>query len=117
MKECCPYSNEIERTCGGRFAAILPLVFLAGRGKIQPVGLTTRAQRAVSELVRRPLIAFTTWRTTTLVSFYSGPESLPGASSFCLRNCVVGMRLYVGNLSYNVTSQSLETLFTEFGQV
>ena len=27
------------------------------------------------------------------------------------------MRLYVGNLSYNVTSQSLETLFTEFGQV
>jgi RNA recognition motif-containing protein len=27
------------------------------------------------------------------------------------------MRLYVGNLSYNVTSQSLETLFTEYGQV
>jgi RNA recognition motif-containing protein len=27
------------------------------------------------------------------------------------------MRLYVGNLSYSVTSQSLETLFSEFGQV
>lgn len=27
------------------------------------------------------------------------------------------MRLYVGNLSYNVTSQSLEELFTEYGQV
>src|SRR5687767_6777171 len=27
------------------------------------------------------------------------------------------MRLYVGNLSYSVTSQSLETLFGEFGQV
>ena len=29
----------------------------------------------------------------------------------------MSMRLYVGNLSYNVTSQSLETLFGEFGQV
>ena len=27
------------------------------------------------------------------------------------------MRLYVGNLSYSVTSQSLETLFGEFGPV
>jgi RNA recognition motif-containing protein len=27
------------------------------------------------------------------------------------------MRLYVGNLSYGVTNQSLETLFGEFGQV
>jgi RNA recognition motif-containing protein len=27
------------------------------------------------------------------------------------------MRLYVGNLSYNVTNQSLETLFSEYGQV
>jgi cold-inducible RNA-binding protein len=29
----------------------------------------------------------------------------------------VGMRLYVGNLSYSVTSQSLEALFAPFGQV
>jgi len=29
----------------------------------------------------------------------------------------VGMKLYVGNLSYNVTSQSLEELFTKFGEV
>ena len=27
------------------------------------------------------------------------------------------MRLYVGNLSYNVTSQGLEQLFAEYGQV
>ncbi|HEY5315727.1 MAG TPA: RNA-binding protein [Pirellulales bacterium] len=27
------------------------------------------------------------------------------------------MKLYVGNLSYNVTSQSLEELFTKFGEV
>jgi RNA recognition motif-containing protein len=29
----------------------------------------------------------------------------------------VSMRLYVGNLAYSVTSQSLEQLFSEFGQV
>lgn len=29
----------------------------------------------------------------------------------------MAMRLYVGNLSYNMTSQGLEELFAEFGQV
>jgi len=29
----------------------------------------------------------------------------------------VGKKLYVGNLSYNVTSASLEQLFSEFGEV
>jgi cold-inducible RNA-binding protein len=29
----------------------------------------------------------------------------------------VGTRLYVGNLSYNVTNASLETLFADFGRV
>jgi len=29
----------------------------------------------------------------------------------------MSMRLYVGNLSYSVTNQTLETLFSEFGQV
>ena len=29
----------------------------------------------------------------------------------------MGTRLYVGNLSYNVTNQSLESLFAEFGRV
>jgi RNA recognition motif-containing protein len=29
----------------------------------------------------------------------------------------MGKRLYVGNLSYNVTNQSLEDLFAEFGAV
>jgi RNA recognition motif-containing protein len=29
----------------------------------------------------------------------------------------VGTRLYVGNLSYTVTNQSLESLFAEFGRV
>src|SRR5262245_44979883 len=34
-----------------------------------------------------------------------------------LRNLLVGTRLYVVNLAYSVTSQSLEQLFSEFGQV
>ncbi|MCI0358324.1 MAG: RNA-binding protein [Planctomycetaceae bacterium] len=29
----------------------------------------------------------------------------------------MGTRLYVGNLSYNITNQSLESLFAEFGRV
>lgn len=29
----------------------------------------------------------------------------------------MGTRLYVGNLAYSVTSQSLEQLFSEYGQV
>ncbi len=29
----------------------------------------------------------------------------------------MAMRLYVGNLSYNTTNESLEQLFTEYGQV
>ncbi len=33
------------------------------------------------------------------------------------RNSEVGTRLYVGNLSYNITNQSLESLFAEFGRV
>jgi RNA recognition motif-containing protein len=34
-----------------------------------------------------------------------------------MKDVSVGTRLYVGNLSYNVTNQSLETLFAEHGRV
>ncbi|HTQ39497.1 MAG TPA: RNA-binding protein [Pirellulales bacterium] len=34
-----------------------------------------------------------------------------------LRSVVVGKRLYVGNLSYSVTNESLEELFAQFGAV
>jgi cold-inducible RNA-binding protein len=58
-------------------------------------------------------LALPTWRTTTLVFLWARNFR----ATLVSRNCVVGMRLYVGNLSYDVTSQSLETLFGEFGQV
>ena len=69
-----------------------------------------------SEWICRTRIARPTWRITTLVPFI-WPGKQTRACLFCLRNCAVGMRLYVGNLSYSVTSQSLEQLFSEFGQV
>ena len=33
------------------------------------------------------------------------------------RSLVVGKKLYCGNLSYNVSSSDLETLFSQFGSV
>jgi RNA recognition motif-containing protein len=38
-------------------------------------------------------------------------------TSFFQESCIVGKKLYVGNLSYSVTSASLEQLFAEFGAV
>src|SRR2546427_100110 len=84
---------------------------------IRPVGLTTQAQRASPFDWSAALLAFPTWRTTTLVPFSSARKALRRAGSYYPRNRAVGMRLYVGNLSYNVTNQSLEALFAEYGQV
>jgi hypothetical protein len=37
---------------------------------------------------------------------------------FCFWECsILGKKLYVGNLSYSVTNQSLEDIFAEFGAV
>jgi RNA recognition motif-containing protein len=38
-------------------------------------------------------------------------------NGFCSRSLTVGKKLYVGNLSYNVTSQNLEEMFGAFGAV
>jgi hypothetical protein len=50
-------------------------------------------------------------------SFRFGPESIIGSAMLFGRGFAVGKKLYVGNLSYNVTNQSLEELFTTFGSV
>ncbi|MEX2174307.1 MAG: RNA-binding protein [Pirellulaceae bacterium] len=56
------------------------------------------------------------WRITTLVPFTSARKANAG-QLVSFKECSVGMRLYVGNLSYNVTNDSLETLFAEYGNV
>jgi len=49
--------------------------------------------------------------------FLLGPERHWRVGLLHLRKRAVGMRLYVGNLSYNIDNQQLEELFAEFGQV
>ncbi len=61
-------------------------------------------------------MAFSTWRTTKLVPFVCGPESKIG-SVFQFEEFTVGKKLYVGNLSYSVTSATLEQMFAPFGSV
>ena len=72
--------------------------------------------RCVARAGSPHMLAFPTWRATTLASFIrSGKHRRAGI--VIGRKCTVGMKLYVGNLSYSVTSQSLEELFAPYGQV
>jgi len=66
--------------------------------------------------VVRSSFALPTWRATTLASFSSAQKANAGRFDF-LRNCFVGTRLYVGNLSYSVSSEQLDELFAAYGQV
>ena len=49
--------------------------------------------------------------------FLLDPESVPRVVSLSFRSSIVGKKLYVGNLTYNVNESDLETLFTPFGTV
>ena len=55
-----------------------------------------------------------TWSAAILVPFDATPKVVHGSP---LGVRTVGKRLYVGNLSYSVTNDSLEALFAEFGTV
>jgi len=44
-------------------------------------------------------------------------ESVPRVVSISFRSSIVGKKLYVGNLTYNVNEADLEALFTPFGTV
>jgi RNA recognition motif-containing protein len=44
-------------------------------------------------------------------------ESVPRVVSISFRSLIVGKKLYVGNLSYNVNEADLEALFAPFGTV
>src|SRR5215468_6167344 len=50
--------------------------------------------------------------------FFRGPEGFGGPTrSSSHRSCMVGKKLYCGNLSYNVSSSDLDQLFSQFGTV
>ena len=49
--------------------------------------------------------------------FLLDPESVPRVVSLSFRSSIVGKKLYVGNLTYNVNEADLEALFTPFGTV
>ena len=56
------------------------------------------------------------------MGFNGGPflldlESVPRVVSISFRSLIVGKKLYVGNLTYNVNEADLEALFTPFGTV
>ena len=49
--------------------------------------------------------------------FLLDPESVPRVVCLSFRSSIVGKKLYVGNLTYNVNESDLEALFTPFGTV
>ena len=49
--------------------------------------------------------------------FLLDPESTPRVVSLLFRSSIVGKKLYVGNLTYNVNESDLEALFAPFGSV
>jgi RNA recognition motif-containing protein len=49
--------------------------------------------------------------------FLLDPESVPRVVGLSYRSSIVGKKLYVGNLSYNVNESDLETMFSQFGTV
>jgi RNA recognition motif-containing protein len=49
--------------------------------------------------------------------FLLDPESVPRVAGLLLWSSIVGKKLYVGNLTYNVNESDLEALFAPFGTV
>src|SRR4029450_2327640 len=45
------------------------------------------------------------------------PGSVPRVVSLSFRSSIVGKKLYVGNLTYNVNESDLETMFSPYGTV
>jgi RNA recognition motif-containing protein len=63
-----------------------------------------------------PPLAHSTWRTNTLVPFEQ-PGKQYWAAIVYNRSFLVGKKLYVGNLSYDVDNAALEALFATYGTV
>ena len=53
-----------------------------------------------------------------LAPFLAAPKAMVGLCLFPIcRRCIVGKKLYCGNLSYNVASSDLDQIFGEYGTV
>src|ERR1051325_8685849 len=79
------------------------------------VGLSTRTVVLVFSGSAHRLLASPPGGPPFLVPFQSPRKVNTGR--MLSRSSAVAMKLYVGNLSYNVTNTSLEELFAQFGSV
>ena len=73
--------------------------------------------RSFRNLLSLPSLAFLTCWASMLAPFTSDPESEQRVDMPSLRRLMVGKKLYVGNLTYQVGSSDLEQLFSAFGDV
>jgi cold-inducible RNA-binding protein len=64
-----------------------------------------------------PSLALPARRARPEPAFLLDPESTLRVASLSLRSSIVGKKLYVGNLTYNVNESDLEALFTPYGSV
>jgi cold-inducible RNA-binding protein len=82
-----------------------------------PVGLPTEWKRWIlpirSMLLPRLIHPMGSNASPSLLD----PESIPRVVNLSFRSSIVGKKLYVGNLTYNVNESDLEALFTPFGTV
>jgi hypothetical protein len=84
--------------------------------QLSPVGLTTKRRESFPSNDPPHFFASRPGGSPRW-SLSLAQEVLLGLFSFAGRMFSVGTRLYVGNLSYNVTNQTLESLFSEHGRV
>jgi hypothetical protein len=84
---------------------------------LSSVGLTTEWNRWVFAIRSILLPVLPTGRASTEAPFIETLKVFRGSSVFSFRSSIVGKKLYVGNLTYNVNESDLEALFAPFGSV
>jgi cold-inducible RNA-binding protein len=81
------------------------------------VGLTTEWNRWIFPIRSMLLLCLIHRMGFNGNPFPLDPESITRVVSFSIRSSIVGKKLYVGNLTYNVNESDLEALFSPFGSV
>jgi hypothetical protein len=75
------------------------------------------ATLALADPVPASLLAFPTQRASRETPFFSTRKAICGSSFFRWGELILAKKLYVGNLTYNVSESDLEALFSQFGTV